>query len=113
MDIGGGFLVAWSAQAIAMVLLAAKDAKPKALQQFKGYEIKWSILMGLANGLTGVFYVYAIVHSDNVSLITALTATVLPLTVLGAYIFLKERENHTLMWVSLAISFVGLLVSAL
>ncbi|MEJ0073032.1 MAG: hypothetical protein WDN27_03045 [Candidatus Saccharibacteria bacterium] len=113
MQIGGGFLTGWSAQAIAMLLLASKDASRANFRTFKTFEIRWSVLMGLVNGLTGVFYVYAIVHSDNVSLITTLTAISLPLTVFGAYLFLRERENHKLMWVSLGISFVGLLVSTI
>lgn len=110
MEIGGGFLVGWSAQAIAMIVLAAKDASPSNLRKFKSYEIKWSVLMGLANGLTGVFYVYAIVHSDNVSLITTITAVALPLTIAGAYFILKEREKLPLVWTSVALSFIGLLV---
>jgi drug/metabolite transporter (DMT)-like permease len=113
MNIGGVFLVGWTTQALAMVVLAAKDARPDTLRQFRGLEFRWSALMGLVNGLTGVFYIYAIVHANNISLITSFTAIVLPLTVLGAFIFLGEREHRKIMWISLGISFVGLLVSAL
>lgn len=113
MDIGGIFLVGWTTQAFAMALLAAKDVTRERLQAFYGFEFKWSVMMGLVNGLTGVFYVYAIVHSDNISLITAILPVSLPLTVLGAYIFLHEREHHKLMWISLCVSLVGLIVSSL
>lgn len=113
MDIGGIFLVGWTTQALAMVLLAAKDFTRERLHAFYGFEFKWSAMMGLVNGLTGVFYVYAIVHSDNISLITAILPVSLPLTVLGAYIFLHEREHHKIMWASLGVSFVGLVVSSL
>ena len=77
------------------------------------HELKWSSLMGAINGLTGVLYVYAIYHSDNISLITALLAVTLPITVFGAFIFLGEREHHKIMWASLAISFAGLLVTGI
>lgn len=113
MQIGGGFLVGWTAQALAMLLLAAKDVGPQSLRAFRIYEFKWSALMGAVNGLTGVFYVYAIVHSNNISLVTALISIGLPLTVLGAFLFLHEREHHRLMWISLGISCIGLLVTSL
>jgi len=113
MEIGGVFLVGWTSQTLAMTLLAAKDASKQNLHTFWSQEFKWSTLMGAVNGLTGVFYVYAIFHSNNISLVTALLAVTLPLTVLGAYVFLHEREHHKIMWASLAISLVGLLVTGL
>jgi drug/metabolite transporter (DMT)-like permease len=109
----GHMQIGWSAQAIGMVLLAAKDVNRRTLRAFRAEEFKGSIMMGLANGLSGIFYVYAIVHSNNISLITAVSAVSLPLTVLGAYLFLHEREHKRLVWVSLGISFIGLIVSAL
>ena len=113
MEVGGGFLVGWTAQTIAMFALALKDTTRANLQKLNKREVKWSALMGATNGLTGAFYVYAIFHADNVSLVTSLTTIVLPLTVLGAYIFLHERENRTLMWASLGLSFVGLIVTSI
>lgn len=113
MEVGGVFLTSWVAQAIAMTLFATKDLSRKNIRSLKRHEIKWSMLMGLANGISGVFYVYAISQSDNISLVTTVGAIGLPLTVLGAYIFLGEREHHFLMWLSIAISFAGLLVMAL
>jgi drug/metabolite transporter (DMT)-like permease len=113
MQVGGVFLVGWTTQALAMALLATKDISREHLQTFWKHEFKWSTLMGAVNGLTGVFYVYALFHSNNISLITALMAVVLPITVLGAYLFLHEREHHKLMWISLGISCIGLAVSSL
>lgn len=113
MQIGGGFLVGWTTQALAMTILALKDMNHRTLKQFGSHELRWSTGMGLANGLTGVFYVYAIVHSDNISLVTAILSVTLPLTVFGAYLLLREREHHKLMWISLAICCVGLAVSSL
>ncbi len=112
MDIGGIFLVSWPIQLIGMLLLASKDISRKALRAFKATELRDAVIIGVANGLNGLFYIYAIFHSDNISLITVLGTIIFPLTVLGAYIFLREREHHALMWLSVAISCVGLLVFA-
>lgn len=113
MQIGGNFLLAWTAQTLAMIVLAIKDINRTTIRRFTAYELRWSILMGLAGGMTGIFYVYTIVHSDNISLISALTSVSLPLTVLAAHLYLKERDNRKLLWASLALSFCGLIVSAL
>jgi|GEM_PF-892526 len=112
MDVGGVMLVGWGSQTLAMLLLATKDVNRTNLRVFKPGEIKWSTLMGLANGVGGAFYVYALYRSDNVSLIIALTAITLPLTVLGAHMLLGERDNGRLMLLSLTLGFGGLLLTA-
>lgn len=113
MEIGGIFLISWTIQTFGMVVLASKDISRQAWRKFKGKELQASTLLGLANGLNGALYIYAIFHADNISLVTLLGTIALPLTVLGAYIFLKEREHHLVMWLSLAISFVGLIIMSL
>jgi len=112
IQVGGVLILGWGSQTLAMLLLALKDAGRVNLRKFNYYELRWSAVMGLANGVTGAFYVYSLNKSNNISLITALTAIALPLTVFGAHLFLKERENSKLMWLSLAVCFIGLLVSA-
>lgn len=113
MQLGGVLILGWGAQTIAMLLLALKDANKHTIQSFKLYEIKWSTFMGLANGITGAFYVYALNKSDNISLITTLTAVALPLSALGAHFLLDERENSKLMWLSIIICFAGLIIMSL
>jgi drug/metabolite transporter (DMT)-like permease len=113
MDIGGVFLVGWTAQALSMALIALKDISAENLRAFRGYELRRSVLMGILNGLTGTFYVYAIFRSDNISLVTTILPISLPLTILGAYLLLHEREHHALMWISLGVSCLGLAVSAI
>ena len=110
MEIGGIFLVSWTVQTFGMLLLASKDISRDSLYIFKGKEFRWSASLGLSNGINGAFYIYALYHSNNISLITALGTVALPLLVLGAFIFLKEREHHIVMWLSLVISFIGLIV---
>ncbi len=113
MQVGGGFLAGWTAQTVAMIILAGKDASRANFRKLTRHDFRWSSFMGLTNGLSGAFYVYAIFHADNVSLITAFTALTVPLTVFGSYLFLHEREHQKLMWASVAISFIGLLVTGI
>jgi drug/metabolite transporter (DMT)-like permease len=113
MDIGAYLIFGYSAQTLAMVVLALKDVSRQTLRAFGKNEIKWSAGMGWANAVTGVFYVVAIVGANNISLVTAIASITLPLLALAAYVILKEREDQKLLWVGLSIGFLGLLVSAL
>lgn len=113
MEIGGIFLVGWTTQTIAMILLAAKDMNRKAIKNFRSYDFRWSILMGVLSGFTGVFYVFAIVRSDNISLVTAITAISFPLTILAAYVILHEREHRLIMWLSIVLGFFGIIITSL
>jgi drug/metabolite transporter (DMT)-like permease len=113
VQVGAVLIIGWGSQTLAMLILMLKDMNHKSLAKIKRYEIKWSSLMGLANGITGAFYVYALNKSNNISVITALTAVSLPITVIGARYILKERENNRLMWFSVSLCFVGLLIGAI
>ena len=113
MEIGGIFLVSWTAQAFGMALLAAKDMSRPALKLLKGGELRTSTILGISNGLNGVLYIYTLFHSDNISLVTIIGAVSFPLTILGAYLFLHEREHHRIMWLSLAVAVVGLIAISL
>ena len=112
MDIGAYLIYGYSAQTLAMLLLALKDVSRHSLRRFGRSEVTWSAGMGWANAVTGVFYVIAIVNSNNISLVTAIAAITLPLLALAAYTILKERENRKLLWLGLGIGFLGLIVSA-
>lgn len=113
VQVGAILIVCWGSQTVAMSLLMLKDLNSKTLSELRGYEVKQSFWMGLANGVSGAFYVYALSQSDNISVITALTAVSLPLTILGARYLLKEQERSKFLWLSLGLCFIGLLVSSL
>jgi uncharacterized membrane protein len=113
MDIGAYLIFGYSAQTVAMLVLAIKDVNRRTLRAFGKREIKWSAAMGWANAITGVFYVMAIVFSNNISLVTAIAAITLPLLALGAFVALKERENQSMLWLGLGVGFLGLLVTAI
>lgn len=109
-DIGGIFLVSWPIQTLGMLLLATKDIRRSTLQKLNASELRNSTLIGLANGLNGVLYIYAIYHANNISLVTILGTVSFPLTILAAYLFLREREHHRIMWLSLGIACAGLII---
>lgn len=113
MDMGAYFIFGYGVQTLCVVLLAAKDVSRSALRAFKAYDFKRSLGMGVLSATTGFFYIAAIVNSDNISLITALGAFTLPLTVLAAYLFLRERDEMKLLIGGVAVGFLGLLVSAI
>lgn len=112
VQVGAVLIVGWGLQTLAMVLLALKDVTRSSLSSFGVYEAKWSALMGVAGGITGSFYVYAINRSDNISLISALTAVALPLSVVGAHILLGEKEKSRLVLPSIGLCFLGLVLMA-
>jgi drug/metabolite transporter (DMT)-like permease len=112
-QIGGVLIFGWGSQTLAMLLLALKDLKRPNLRKLKIFDIKSAWAYGFANGVAGVFYVYSLSKSNNISIIVALLAITLPLAALGARFVLKERENNKLVLVSLAICFIGLLIFAI
>lgn len=113
VEIGAIFLIAWGGQTISMIILASFNFSKKAVSNFYKHELVYSTKMGLANGFSGVFYVYAIKHSDSVSLIQSLAAVSLPLTVMGAHFLLKEKDSTKLVWASVGLSTVGLVIMSL
>jgi drug/metabolite transporter (DMT)-like permease len=113
MDMGAYFIFGYGTQTLAVLALAAKDVSKETLHRFKRYDFKRSLLMGILSATTGFFYIAAIVKSNNISLITALAAFVLPLVVLGGYLILRERDSQKALWGGMAIGFVGLIISAL
>ncbi|HSX45015.1 MAG TPA: EamA family transporter [Candidatus Saccharimonadales bacterium] len=113
LEIGAYLMFGYPIQSAGIALLALKDVNKSSLRNLTKTEIKWSSLMGLANGFGGVFYVAALVGSNNISLITAIGAIGLPLLALGARIILKEKENQKLLWASLTLGFIGLLIGAM
>jgi len=113
MDMGAYFIFGYGTQTLSILALAAKDISRPALKAFRLYDFKRSLGMGILSATTGFFYIAAIVNSDNISLITALGAFTLPLTVLAAYLFLRERDELKLVLGGVAVGFLGLIISAI
>ena len=113
MDIGAYFIFGYLTQTIALLVLAAKDVTKSNLKAIKPYDVKRMLAMGTLSAFIGFFYIIAITKSNNISLITALSAFTLPLVVLASYLILRERENAKLLWLATILGFIGLLITAL
>lgn len=113
MDLGAYFIFGYFTQTLSLLLLASKDVSKKTLHSIKTYDLKRQLAMGCLSACIGFFYIVAIVKSDNISLITALSAFSLPLVVLAANVFLGERDDLRTLWSAAALGCIGLLVSAL
>jgi len=113
MDIGAYFIFGFATQTLALIALAGKDMRRKALGRIRQHDLKRSFIMGAFSALVGFFYIYAIQHSNNISLITVLGAFSLPLIVLASYIFLRERENTRRMTIAATLGCLGIIVTAL
>lgn len=113
MDIGAYFIFGFATQTLALTLLAVKDFRPSVIKQIRAHDLKRSFIMGTLSALVGFFYIYAIRHSNNISLITALGAFSLPLVVLASYVILKERENTKRLAIASALGCIGIIITAL
>lgn len=112
MDLGAYFIFGFSAQTLSSLLIALPDMKA-ARRMLTKHDIILAFWWGSVVTLGGFVYLYAVVRSKNISLIVALTAFVLPLTVVAAYIWLKERENIKTLAIAVTLGCLGLVISAL
>jgi drug/metabolite transporter (DMT)-like permease len=113
MNVGAYFIFGFLTQALALGVIALKDIGKQAIAGIRRGEVWRLAIMGTLSATAGFFYIYAVQHSDNISLITALSAFCLPLAVLAAYAFLKERENIARMLLAAALGTVGIIVTTL
>lgn len=110
MDVGAYFIVGFLTQTLALLIITLKDLNKHSLKIIKKADIKSSSVMGLLSAIVGFSYIASIKLSNNVSLITLLSAFILPLTVVAAYIFLRERENMARLWLATIIGTIGLVI---
>lgn len=113
MNIGAYFIFGYATQVIAVLVLAAPDISRSSIKLIKRNDMKLSLAMGSLSAFIGFFYIFAINKSNNISLITALSAFTLPLVVLSSYIFLKEKENLKILWLATGLGCLGLMITAL
>lgn len=113
MDTGAYFIFGFATQTLALTLLAAKDIRRYTITAIRRHDLQRSFVMGLFSVFVGFFYIYAIVRSNNISLITALAAFSLPLTVLASHVFLREREHAGRMAFAAALGCVGIILTAI
>jgi len=112
-NVGAYFIFGFGTQAIALAVIALKDTTKKVLKSIRPHDLRRSLIMGAISAFNGFFYVYALQHSDNISLITALCAFCLPLAVVAAFVILKERENIARMLIAAGLGTLGLIITTL
>ena len=113
MDIGAFFIYGFGMQSLWLVLLALWDWHKQPGVQLSRQLVKESVLLGMVVAGIGVSYFAALHGANNVSLIAALTATVLPLTAIAAHFILKERDDDKLLWIAISLAITGVVVTAL
>ncbi len=113
MDRGAYYIFGYGTQTITLLALAGPNLTMRTIKQISKYDWKRSLAMGVLSATVGFCYIVALTASNNISLITALTAFILPLIALASYIFLHEREDLKLLWGATALGCVGLIISTL
>lgn len=113
MDIGAYFIFGIGSQALFVTLIALKDVNKKVLTTLSHSDIRNNIVIGMLGMLGGMSYLYTVNTANNISLIVALNSFVLPLTALGSYWLLHEREDQKKLWGSIALGVLGVCITAL
>ncbi len=113
MDIGGYFIVGIGSQILFVTLIALKDMNKKIWKNLSHSDIRNNVVIGMLSILGGMSYLYTVNTANNISLIVALGSFVLPLTALGSYWLLHEREDQRKLWGSIALGMIGVCITAL
>ena len=113
MDIGAYFIFGIGSQMLFVSLIALKDVNKKVWKAISHSDIRNNVVVGTLSALAGFSYLYTVSIADNIPLIVSLTSFVLPLTALGSYWLLHEREDQKKLWASIALGVVGVCIAAL
>ncbi|NCU38696.1 hypothetical protein EOL96_06635 [Candidatus Saccharibacteria bacterium] len=84
-------LLSWSLQALLLLVFVAPQLRQKGFHLSKQLT-RNLIVMGILRGISGVCVVYAVAHTQNVSLVFSLIATMVVTISIASYIFLGERS---------------------
>ncbi len=113
MGIGAYFIFGIGSQALFVTLIALKDVNKKVRKAISHSDIRNNVVIGVLSMLGGMSYLYTVNAANNISLIVSLNSFVLPLTALGSYWLLHEREDQKKLWASIAVGIVGVSITAL
>lgn len=103
IDFGAYLVFGWGAQASWMVLIAWPERRH--IHLLKNPQNFWPVLTyGISSSFKGLFFLAAVKLSDNVSLVSASSSFMAVLTVLAAYVTLRERKY---VWLKLVAAFAG------
>jgi drug/metabolite transporter (DMT)-like permease len=113
MDIGAYFIFGIGSQMLFVTLIALKDTNKKVRKAISRSDLRNNVVIGMLSVLGGISYLYTVNAANNISLIVALNSFVLPLTALGSYWLLHEREDQRKLWGSIALGMIGVCITAL
>lgn len=113
MDNGAYYIYGIGSQALFVTLIALKDINKKVWKAITRSDIRNNVVVGMLGIMAGISYLYTVTAVDNISLVISLNSFVLPLTALGSYWLLHEREDQKKLWGSIALGMVGVIITAL
>lgn len=113
MDLGAHFIYGIGMQALFITLIALKDTNKKVWKAITRSDIRNNVVVGMLGIMGGMSYLYTVTAADNISLIVSLNSFVLPLTALGSYWLLGEREDQKKLWGSIVLGMIGVAITAL
>ena len=113
MDVGGYFIFGLGSQMLFVTLIALKDMNKKVWKDVSKSDIRNNIVVGLLSALGGFSYLYTVNAANNIPLVVSLNSFVLPLTALGSYWLLHEREDQRKLWGSIALGMLGVCIAAI
>lgn len=113
MDIGGYFLFGIGSQVVFVTLIGLKDMNKKVWKTVTRSDMRNNVVVGMLSVLGGISYLYTVNAANNIPLVASLNSFVLPLTALGSYWLLHEREDQRKLWGSIALGMLGVCITAL
>ncbi len=113
MDIGAFFIYGFGLQTLWLTLFAARDAYLHRPVHVTRTILRESVMLGVVVAGIGISYFVALSKANNISLIAALSAFVLPLTAIAAHYILKERDDSKLLWAAITLGVTGVLITVL
>jgi len=113
MDIGAYFIFGIGSQMVFSTLFALRDMNKKVWKAVTRSDIRNNVVVGVLGGLAGFSYLYTVNTANNIPLVASLNSFVLPLTALGSYWLLHEREDQRKLWGSIALGMLGVCITAL
>lgn len=113
MDNGAYYIFGIGSQALFVTLIALKDVNKKVWKAITRSDLRNNVVVGALGILAGISYLYTVKSANNISLIVSLNSFVLPLTALGSYWLLHEREDQKKLWGSILLGMIGVIITAL
>lgn len=112
MNASAYFIVGWGIQAIGTTLVAAPKLRQVKPGDFNRLEVAGMAMCGLLSATGGFLFISVLTRVDNIGFAVLLTTFNLPLAVIASHFILHERDNSKLLIAACAMSFAGLLITA-